>query len=127
MRTTLVNRCSFHGLAPPLKPAAPSPQATSYVENTTELRRVLRAFASVSKKDEELRELSVDANDNDDGERPRRGGEVGGAKEAKGMLGGGLGGVPSSSQRAGQGARRTATSTSSQNSTTSDPGTGTEA
>jgi len=34
-------------------------QATSYVDNTIELRRVLRAFSSVSKKDSDLRDLGV--------------------------------------------------------------------
>jgi len=36
-----------------------SSQASSFVDNTFELRRVLRAFASVSKKDSDLRALGV--------------------------------------------------------------------
>ncbi len=35
-------------------------QAQTFVESTYELRRVLRAFASVSKKDSDLRDLGVD-------------------------------------------------------------------
>ena len=34
-------------------------QATSLLENTVELRRVLRAFSSVSKKDSDLRDLGA--------------------------------------------------------------------
>ena len=64
---------------------------------------MLRAFASVSKKDEELRELSVDANDNDQDERPRTGRE-----QPLGEKAGGAG-----SSMAG---RKAAMSTSSQQS-----------
>mmetsp|Transcript_8169 Transcript_8169/g.10578 ORF Transcript_8169/g.10578 Transcript_8169/m.10578 type:complete len:244 (+) Transcript_8169:191-922(+) len=42
----------------------PSSHATSYVDSTFELRRVLRAFSSVSKKDSDLRYLGVDKTSN---------------------------------------------------------------